>query len=202
MERYEAGLILHGQSNWQELIGNVDFQEFLFQRVKESNPEGRVCTAVSRNLTAILRGELDALTLLFNDTLLDDYYQWGFENGKGSTKIASYLNAFAHKNPDLNILEIGARTGSGTKLVMNALNGDTEGMPSMSRYSKFMFIDISPSFFEKATDKLEGRTRRINFKVLDISSDPEEQGFENTSYDLVIAVNVGVPLIPILSGQS
>lgn len=190
-ERYSNGFLLHGKPDWKTLISNVEYRESLFERLEKSNPEGRLCVAVARNLALILSGKLDALELLFSGTLMDQFYHWSIEHQNSFSKIAAYLNAFVHKDPSLNILEIGAGTGSGTESVMEVLTRHGEGEHGAARYRHFTFTDISPSFFEKARERFASQTSRMTFKVLDISSDPVHQDFETESYDLIVAVNVG-----------
>lgn len=52
------------------------------------------------------------------------------------------------------------------------------------------YTDISPGFFERAKEKFESWGGLVNYRRLDIASDPVEQGFEPGSYDLVIASEV------------
>lgn len=68
-------------------------------------------------------------------------------------------------------------------------------------YSRYTFTDISSGFFTAASERFVNYPG-IEFKTLDISRDPAEQGFEIGTYDLIIASNVsplfvfriGVPL--------
>ena len=60
----------------------------------------------------------------------------------------------------------------------------------LARYRHYTFTNISPSFFELAKERFVSEADRMNFKVLDISLDPLQQGFEPQSYDLILAVNV------------
>ncbi|KAJ5291615.1 Fum1p [Penicillium angulare] len=90
-----------------------------------------------------------------------------------------------HANPGMRVLEIGAGTGSGT---MKALKG-LKSSQGDCLYAKYVFTDLSPGFTMAAQDKFVGH-QSLEFKVLDISRDPEEQGFEPHSFDLVFASNV------------
>ena len=55
--------------------------------------------------------------------------------------------------------------------------------------SFYSFTDISSGFFSAARERF-GEYSGIEFKTLDISRDPSEQGFEGGTYDLIIASNV------------
>jgi predicted O-methyltransferase YrrM len=101
-----------------------------------------------------------------------------------------YIDAFAHKYPDINIIEIGVGTGASTIGILDALafseQGNLRGNPSLyQRFSKYTFTDISVSFLEIAKANLQAHIDRMVFATLDIEKNPVEQGFIAGSYDLV-----------------
>lgn len=192
LERYETSALLHFTPEWKDHISNCGLQQSVFERAKRSDPEGRLCNLVAENLGKILTGEVDALGLLFSGSIMDEYYRWSINHENGFASIATYLNGFVHKNAALNILEIGAGTGSGTDAVMEVLTRHGEMENGAARFHHFTFTDISPSFFEKARERFASRTNRMTFQVLDITFDPLEQGFEAGSYDIILAVNVSL----------
>ena len=49
-----------------------------------------------------------------------------------------------------------------------------------------MYTDISPSFFERAKDRFQDHSNRMNYAVLNIEKDPLEQGFEFHNYDIIV----------------
>jgi SAM-dependent methyltransferase len=102
-----------------------------------------------------------------------------------------YLDALVHKNPNVSILEVGAGTGATTVQLMNTLTktGYTQ-QPCGPRFSRYDYTDVSPFFFEAAKREYRDLGSRIRFKKLDIESDPESQGFEAGSYDIVVAAMV------------
>ena len=87
----------------------------------------------------------------------------------------------------MKILEIGAGTGGATLSVLEALSGADVSAPKFATYD---FTDLSPTFFEKAAEKLSAWSDFLTFKKLDIEVDPSLQGYELGSYDLIIAANV------------
>jgi ubiquinone/menaquinone biosynthesis C-methylase UbiE len=110
--------------------------------------------------------------------------------------FARYLDALAHKNPSLKILEVGAGTGGMTVQIMKilAVHGDNElGIP---RYGQYDYTDISRSFFGPAQDLFGDHGKRMSFKPLNIEKDPELQGFECGTYDIVVAAAVSFFTIP------
>lgn len=53
--------------------------------------------------------------------------------------------------------------------------------------TKYMYLNISPAFFEKARDKFATYQNFMVYRVLDAEKDVVEQGFENGTYDPVVA---------------
>lgn len=139
-----------------------------------------------RNLVAIVKEEIDALGLLFNDGLAESLYS-SPTFSLTAHRLAGYMDLLAHKNSDLRILEVGAGTGSTTTPVLDVLMLPSRKAP---RFRQYDFTDISPSFFADAQERYATCSNRMRFKILDIERDPEEQGFEPGSYDVVIAAAV------------
>lgn len=96
-----------------------------------------------------------------------------------------FLGLLSHKNPNLRILEIGAGTGGATRVVLDALTSAF----GERMYSEYHYTDVSAGFFVNAKDRFQN-AGNIKYHVLDISKDPLMQGFEEGSFDLIIAVNV------------
>jgi SAM-dependent methyltransferase len=86
----------------------------------------------------------------------------------------------------MKILEIGAGTGAMTRHVLANLMQHGEDETGAPRFAQFDYTDTSRSFFEKAQDRF-GHNRKLHFKALNIEENPVEQGFEEGSYDLVVA---------------
>jgi ubiquinone/menaquinone biosynthesis C-methylase UbiE len=104
--------------------------------------------------------------------------------------FARYLDALAHKNPGLKILEVGAGTGGMTVQIMKILAVHGENELGNPRYGQYDYTDISRSFFGPAQDQFVNHGKRLNFKALNIEKDPELQGFECGTYDIVVASSV------------
>lgn len=90
----------------------------------------------------------------------------------------------------MKILEVGAGTGAMTDFCIRALSMDTSTDASLRRYGQWDFTDISSSFFPGAQEMFAAEGQRMRFKVLDIEKDPEIQGFECGTYDMVVAFMV------------
>ncbi|PYH78069.1 polyketide synthase [Aspergillus uvarum CBS 121591] len=171
-----------GSIEWRHLMDDEVYVTEVHKRVESDSKRGLLVSILCKNLMEILD---DPLSHLFKDNLLTDVYSEMLYGLPAATALTRYIDALAHKNPRMNILEIGAGTGAMTELCIKALaSPDTDNAP---RYSQWDFTDISSSFFPDAVNRFKTEKRRMNFRVLDIEQDPETQGFGSGSYDLVVA---------------
>ncbi|RAL14312.1 type I polyketide synthase [Aspergillus homomorphus CBS 101889] len=171
-----------GSIEWRHHMDDEAYVSKTHERVESTSKRGLLVSTICKNLIEILD---DPLPHLFKDNLLSDVYSEMLQTLPATTALKKYINALAHKNPRMNILEVGAGTGAMTELCIQALSSsDPEGSP---RYAQWDYTDISSSFFPDAVSRFETEKQRMNFRVLDIEQDPEIQGFECGSYDLVVA---------------
>jgi SAM-dependent methyltransferase len=174
------------------LFGRDDAREAFLSKFAKACAQGQLIVRCGENLLDILRGQIDPLDLLFADSAAATYYQnSGFPRFEGL--VVPVMDMLAHENCELHILEVGAGTGCSTLPILRKLQGNpdhVDGREGISRFNKFTFTDISPSFFEPAKDKLGKLARNVDFKVFDIEKDPSLQGFEEGSYDVLIATGV------------
>ncbi|THD00081.1 hypothetical protein EYZ11_000406 [Aspergillus tanneri] len=158
------------------------------QRLRQMNGPGALLYEIGELLPRILRSEVDPLTSMLEDDLLNRYYQDADNLRQSYAQVSVCINQMGHQNPNLNILEIGAGTGGTTVPILQTLGGGSDG--TTPRFSHYTYTDISPGFFEKAKTKFEAWDHLMTYQTLDISSDPTGQGYEPHSYDLVVACNV------------
>ena len=152
--------------------------------------EGKLMVKVGKNFVPVMNGELDALEMLFGgDNILDEYYT-SAPFTPNFTRLTTYIDLVVHKNPALNILEVGAGTGSLTGAVLKSVmrytdrTDDNDDVPRMQHYT---FTDISPGFFEEAKVKFEEYSNYMSYAVLNLEKDPLDQGFETKQFDMVVA---------------
>lgn len=146
-------------------------------------PYSAIATAVVKvldNLTAIFTGEVEALEVLVPDETLTKLY-----DSMNLSNREALFRALGHSRPCLRILEIGAGTGGTSNKVLDWLRGPG----GVHMYSQYTYTDISAGFFGAAEERFK-EYPNIEFRTLDISQDPTEQGFELESFDLIIAANV------------
>lgn len=154
------------------------------------------CHTYARGL---FNGEVSPLDLFFQDDALHQLYDW-------MNSLWSYrglLQLLSHKlGRKLKILEIGAGTGGLTARVLQDLKEKEDGEPSNDRnstiaeesamFGTYVFTDVSAGFFPAAKQRFAAVVppQLMEYRVLDISRSPQEQGFGTGDYDLVIASNV------------
>ncbi|KAL2869449.1 reducing polyketide synthase sphB [Aspergillus lucknowensis] len=137
-------------------------------------------TRVYRHSAGLFQNQIDPLSLLMKDELLTAIY--GFAQ---LCDFADFFRVFAHNRPCMRVLEIGAGTGGVTATILPALRG-----PNGERlYDSYTYTDISAGFFDTAQERFSGYDGII-YRSLDITRNPETQGFDPSSYDLIIASNV------------
>ena len=188
MEHHISGFLSEQKINPQLSKSNTAVKAELGSRYPILAGGGAVARTVSRvaqNLPDILNDRVDALELLFQDTLMNDYYSETSGCNPSFTKLLKYIELCAHKNPTLRILEIGAGTGGATTGILGALSNT-----GLDLFSSYDFTDISPSFFEAAREKFSKYSDRIKYMALDIDSDPSKQGFHIATYDIVVASHI------------
>ncbi|KAL4994909.1 hypothetical protein BDV10DRAFT_203445 [Aspergillus recurvatus] len=112
------------------------------------------------NIVGVLDGSCNALHLLMEDDGLKEVYDLllSFDS------CHQLFSILGHSNPELNILEVGAGTGSATARRM---------------YTRYTFTDVSAGFLVAAKERFS------RYDAMEYG-----QGFKLGSYDLVIASNV------------
>ncbi|KAK3991082.1 putative polyketide synthase [Cladorrhinum sp. PSN332] len=161
----------------------------LFRKVESESANGEMVCRLGRSMVPILRGEITPLQLMMEDDLLNRYYLDGLKWGRANAKLGELVKLYAHKHPRAKMLEIGAGTGGATTHILNGLGTgeDGKGGPSVASYD---FTDVSTGFFEKAREKFKDWNGIVRYKKLNVEEDPVRQGFEEGSYDVIIACQV------------
>lgn len=184
--RYHSGELLNSEPNWLPLSKDSKFIDSLSNRLERKNAAGKLYVTVGRQLVSTIRGSIDPLQVLLTESLVEDHSQLIFDTLFSCGNLSRYLDIIAHKNPALQILEIGAGTGSMTGYVLSSILPENE----TARFTRYDYTDKSESYFEKAKKKFSSAKKYMSFKTLNIELDPVSQGFVAGSYDLVVACNV------------
>ncbi|GKZ50416.1 hypothetical protein AbraIFM66951_003552 [Aspergillus brasiliensis] len=138
---------------------------------------------VMSNLQGIMDDSIDALEVISESDAIISMYQ----ESSRLCPAGKFLSLLSHSHPTLKVLEVGAGTGGATSAALDALFDTTKHKGPM--YSSYTFTDISPGFFAKAKEHFKNFPGMI-YETLDISKDPEDQGFTLGDYNLIIASNV------------
>lgn len=158
--------------------------EILSSSLNKASSESRLMCRIYQNLPDIIKGEKSGIQVALQDNLLLELYGDGHGTREGTERLAATVDLLSHTKPDLQILEVGAGTGSATQEVLAILNGDS----LFRRYKTYTFTDIATPFLASAQERFKNY-RGINFSVFDMEKPSHEQGL-SAIYDLVIASNV------------
>ncbi|KKK24815.1 hypothetical protein P175DRAFT_0548914 [Aspergillus ochraceoroseus IBT 24754] len=184
VERGKAGELGAGSQTWSKT--NKGLKQRLADDIEAENAAGKLIARVGRSLASIVRGEVAPLELMAEDGLLNQYYEEIPRLKQRSYQhLQKIVEFYAVKNPGANVLEIGARTGAATVHVLEGFAAKSED-GSGTLLGHYDFTDVAESS-EEVQSKFAGLGSLINFKQLNLGSDPVEQSFVAHSYDLIIA---------------
>lgn len=164
--------------------------EWLSERLADLEPtwtlpgaviEDQIMHRVHQNLMPFLNGEAKMIDALREDELLTRFYRDEMELQDVNRRVGELVGDLAVRYPRMKLLEVGAGTASATREVLRHVG---------RAYHSYTFTDISAGFFEDTLDSLPDHADRLIFQKLDVGQDPVEQGFEEHTYDVIIAANV------------
>lgn len=154
------------------------------------NCEWGLLRKCGEQLASVLSGTCDAVELLFPNgefTAVAPLYKDAYGAVAINHIVAKSVLAIREQLPKdqtLRILEIGAGTGGTTTQILPCLK--KAGMWGNVEYT---FTDVSPYFLEKAKEQFSDY-EGMSYRVLDLETNGFDQGFESSSYDLVLGINV------------
>src|ERR1700694_5959985 len=149
-------------------------------------PEALLCQATCAELGPILRGEKDAVHVLFTSggpELLDQFYGDGLVTSPWLAAIACAVEEVARHLPEgrgLRILEVGAGTGGLASQVLPLIE---RGLHS------YVFSDVSAAFFSGGAPKVAA-VSEVEFKIFDLDKPGVAQDREAGAFDFIIGTNV------------
>ena len=149
-------------------------------------PEALLVTSNCAELGPILRGEKDAVQVLFSGVgaeLLDHFYGDGLYTSRWLGAISAAVQEATRHLPEgrgLRILEVGGGTAGLAAHVLPLLE------PGLHSYT---FTDISAGFFPSALQKLAAFPE-VECKIFDLERPGTEQEFAVESFDFIIGTNV------------
>ncbi|KAH7318294.1 putative polyketide synthase [Stachybotrys elegans] len=136
---------------------------------------------VGNQMPRVFRGETTMLEQFRSDEcngILDRYYADGYGLKESAQWIGRAVKQICDRYPYLEILEIGAGTGAATKAIFREIDRS---------FSSYTYTDVSPAFFENASNVFSRQRDRMNFTVFDVENSPSQQGFTEGSFGLAVA---------------
>ncbi|KAF4988362.1 hypothetical protein FGRMN_9809 [Fusarium graminum] len=137
--------------------------------------------AVGNHLAEVVRGKEQLLEIMTKDDMLNRFYMEGYANIPTNKFVGDVMKQLTFKHPRAKILEIGAGTGGTSWSILNTIK---------DAYDSYTYTDISSGFFPSAAEKFSDFTHKMVFKVLNVEDEPVDQGFEEGSYDIIVAALV------------
>ncbi len=168
----------------------IESPEQFLEQLLARHPHGQYeLTLLSRfgtRFLELLTGKADPLALLFDDdeSGAADFYRTAPVSAAGNQLLGDAISRIVSDLPDdrtLRVVEVGAGTGATTEIVFAEL---------AEKNLEYTYTDISAGFFAEAERNFAGNGVNIDYCALDIENDPQTQGFEDGSYDIVVAANV------------
>jgi len=187
----EDGLIEQRDQAWSVVreLPSVDVQEACRElQARFPGPPAELLLAArgGERLADALTGRCDAFAVIFPEGSFDAAHRLYRES-----PAARILNGFARLSIEklvaglpetqrVRVLEIGAGTGGTTSFVLPELPAE---------HTEYVFTDVSQLFLVRAQEGFESYPF-VKYRLLDIENDPLTQGFQDGSFDLIIAANV------------
>ncbi|GAW27324.1 putative polyketide synthase [Rosellinia necatrix] len=146
----------------------------------DDTPDVQIMHLVGTQMPRVFSGETTMIEQFRGDgsEILDRYYADGFGFRESAEWVGQEVKQLVDRYPHLDILEVGAGTGSATKAVYRRIGHS---------FKSYTYTDLSPAFFDRAASTFVAQKDRMVFKTLDIERDPATQGFATGTYDLVVA---------------
>nr|ALQ32891.1 putative polyketide synthase [Fusarium poae] len=137
--------------------------------------------AVGGHLAEVVRGNEQLLEVMTKDDMLNRFYMEGYASIPTNRFVGDIMKQLTFKFPRAKVLEIGAGTGGTSWSILNAID---------DAYDSYTYTDISSGFFPNAAEKFSSFSHKMVFKVLNVEDEPSDQGFEEGSYDIIVAALV------------
>lgn len=125
-------------------------------------------------------GRMDLVEKIYQGNKVVDYF-----NKTTACLICEWIKHFAEARPgeEVQILEIGAGTGGTSKFIL-------KGLKELEIPIRYCYTDISRGFTQYGKKTFGAYYDFVDYEVLDVEKDIEEQGFQPDFFHLVVASNV------------
>lgn len=184
--------ISSSQLSWE--MRRVRDEEFrlLVRDVRNSGLEGQLVARAAESLDSLVNGEVTAVDYLLGHPVVEQIYSRGYGVLRVFKQVTKFIDAIAHKDPAMSVLEVGAGLGTLTTHLLRAFASAPEQQPNRYRFSNYHYTDISPAFLATGKESFTHlfQSGRMTFSVFDIEKHPQTQAIGLEKYDLVAAYNV------------
>lgn len=186
----EDGILAKASDAWECVKPASDDPEVLWRELLHRHPsfaaESLLVERCGRNLAEVLRGNVEPLHIIFPEASLgaaEHLYQdsevWRFYNRVVQDSVCRLVDQLP-QGKSIRILEVGGGTGATASYLLPILPAEQ---------TEYVFTDLSGHFLAHAEQKFRDYPF-VHYQKLDIERDPTEQGFEEQSFDIVIATQV------------
>ena len=166
-------------------VGSESARAFA-DRLSEEYPESQVFVKILQHCLsqypAVLPGKLNPMQVLFSGGsagLLRGLYRLGSPHDQLLCELLTFYLSSHFPSQTVRILEVGAGTGGLSGKVLSALKGfDID----------YYYTDISPVLINEAKEAFKDHP--LHYKVFDLNRSPQDQGFSNGTFHLVLGANV------------
>ncbi|MCI0595218.1 MAG: class I SAM-dependent methyltransferase, partial [candidate division Zixibacteria bacterium] len=187
----EEGILKRSGEQWEvrKIPAAFSLEEYwrlLIQQYPAYQAELVLVQRFGENFAKILTGELEPLTLIFPEgstNIAEHLYQDSPTFNIYNLLLQKTFSYMVNRLPggrSIRILEIGGGTGGSSSYVLPTLPENR---------TEYIFSDVSQQFMTAAEQKLKNYPF-VKYRILDIESDPFAQGFEEHSFDVILASNV------------
>ena len=187
----DAGVVI-GSNGKFEVVKAPDFRNVnswmneLNKTFPQFHHESTLLGRCGPEIQGVLQGTVDPIQLIFPEDKWDtivQYYVEGFAFKKYNDIASKSIEELVKNIPDdqtIRVLEIGAGTGGMTQAILPILP---------SERTEYVFTDLSHMFLLKAQQRF-AKFPFVQYKIMDIEQNPEEQGFDLNTFDIIIASDV------------
>jgi NADP-dependent 3-hydroxy acid dehydrogenase YdfG/SAM-dependent methyltransferase len=202
----EKSGFIHLRGDWMLTGGSVESEELLaglnslaskkaalFEKYEEIRPHLKLISACFEEYFNILRGKVRATDVIFPESslkLVEGIYISDIVSKYCSNIVAGVLENYIGRRildlkegEKINILEVGAGTGSTSKIVF-------EHLKKYGDKIKYIYSDVSLRFTRFGNSEFGSKYPFTEFRTLDVERDAEEQGYAAGSIDVVLGSNV------------
>ncbi|WP_067474434.1 type I polyketide synthase [Actinomadura hibisca] len=175
-----------GPGRWRLTGDRPRTRELLREMISEhpaNISESALSSRAAQHLPQILRGECDPLDLLAPEGAMEGLEQFydlslilRFHNRIAQELLRQIVARWPHDRP-LRVLEIGAGTGALTAALLPVLPDER---------TRYTYTDVSPFFFKRAQKRFDAYDF-VDYRTLDLDTDPDEQDFAPGTFDVVVA---------------